>query len=465
MPLGGSSWRLQISGDKSLAIKPWNKESALEAAKHFKKRSEFAKKNAAAYDYAAREGILDEVCDHMRKQPRSWDKTSVLEVARQFKTRGEFAKHGKNAYMHAHRHGFLAEVCGHMQSFQKYSDQQLLQEALKYSRRIDFQKGSKNLYNTAHRRGLLDRICSHMLAMHMWDIRQVRELAGSYHRRSDFSKAQRGAYKWASKNGVLDQVFSHIPEKKRAKWDKSSVIALAIDCGTLVDLRKASKAAINAAMLDGYWQEVLDLFPDSGWYPEAIIEEARKYNSRSAFARGSIGAYRATLRLGLEEKVFNHMQDLIHHYSDQDLFDLAKRYKSRTDLVFDLPGASDAARKRGIWDQICEHMGPAKSGFREDKPAVLYLLVDSNISRINLGITGRFKARLATHNLNDRADYQVLRLIEFGEGETPRVAERLILEGIRAKGIEPLDGTREEFLDIHLIAIQTLFDEVVDAAK
>lgn len=447
--------------------KLYNKESVSEIASQFKTRTEFARAVSGAYNYAHRMGILDEVCAHMQAKPQPWSRERVAQIAKQFKTRGEFNKHAKAAYGFAHKKGFLDEVCSHMEWVQnaaKHSDERLHQEALKYSRRIDFQKGSKNLYNTAHRRDLLDQICAHMTPRHTWSLKEVKELAQPYKLRSSFQKENTGAYAWAHKQGLLDQVCSHMPTRPRKKWDKEAVLTLAKQCGTRVNLERTSKAAINAALSDGYWHEVLDLFPDSGWYPEAIFEEARKYKTRSEFAKGSIGAYRAAIRLGLEDKACDHMEWKIHHYSDEELSKLAQQYKTRTDFAYEYPGAANAARKRGIWEKICEHMGPVKSGFREDKPAVLYLLVDHNISRVNVGITGRFKHRLATHNLNDRADYQVLRLVEFTEGETPRSAERLILEGLREKGIEPLDGTREEFSDVHLFEVQSLFDEVVDAA-
>ena len=450
-----------------MSRKLYNKESVSEIAAQFKTRSEFALAVSGAYNYAKRMGILDEVCAHMQAKPQPWTRERAARVAKQFKTRTEFNKHAKAAYSFAYRKGILDEICGHMTLVQhayKYSDQQLREEAQKYRRRIDFQNGSKQLYKAALNRGLLDQICAHMTARHTWDIRTVKELAKPYKKRNDFAQANRGAHKWASMHGVLDQVCAHMPVRSRGKWTKQAVLALARQCGTRVNLERKSKAAINAALSDGYWHEVLDLFPDSGWYPEAIFEEARKYKTRSEFAKGSIGAYRAAIRLGLEDKACDHMEWKINHYSDEELAKLAKQYKTRTDFVYEYPGAANAARNRGIWEKICEHMGPVKSGFREDKPAVLYLLVDHYISRVNVGITGRFKHRLATHNLNDRADYQVLRLVEFTEGETPRAAERLILEGLREQGIEPLDGTREEFSDAHLFTVQSLFDEVVDAA-
>ena len=447
--------------------KLYNKENVTEIAAQFKTRTEFVRAVSGAYNYAHRMGILDEVCAHMQAKPKPWTKDRAAQVAKQFKTRTEFNKHAKAAYAYAHRKGILDEVCSHMKWAQhayKYSDQQLREEALKYRRRVDFQNGNKKLYKAALHRGLLDQICGHMIVRHTWDLRKVIELAKPYRRRNDFAQDHRGAHKWASMHGLLDQVCAHMPIKGREKWNKQAVLALAKKCGTQEELRKASKAAMNAAQSDGYWHEVLDLFPDSGWYEEAVIEEARKYKTRNEFAAGSIGAYRAAIRLGLQAVAFDHMEELLHQYTEEELADLARQFKTRTDFAYNYPAAAAYARRHNIWDSICEHMGSAKSGFRDDKPAVLYLLVDHSISRINVGITGRFKHRLAAHNLSDRAEYQVLRLVEFTEGETPRTAERLILEGLREKGIGPLDGTREEFSDVHLFEVQSLFDEVVDAA-
>tara|TARA_B110000093_G_scaffold116219_2_gene124527 strand:- start:4479 stop:4796 length:318 start_codon:yes stop_codon:yes gene_type:complete len=43
------------------------------------------------------------------------------------------------------------------------------------------------------------------------------------------------------------------------------------------------------------------------WTPETIATEARKYNARSEFSKGSIGAYSAAGRLGIRNDVCMHM--------------------------------------------------------------------------------------------------------------------------------------------------------------
>ncbi len=47
----------------------------------------------------------------------------------------------------------------------KWSDENIKEEALKYNRRSDFYRGSKGAYNFAWKKGILDDICSHMIRL------------------------------------------------------------------------------------------------------------------------------------------------------------------------------------------------------------------------------------------------------------------------------------------------------------
>jgi hypothetical protein len=97
---------------------------------------------------------------------------------------------------------------------QKYSDQQLAEEALRYSRRVDFQKGSRNMYKAALARGLLDSVCGHMEARQSWTQSKVKKEALRYNTRGDFAEFSRSAYTWASRKGVLDDICSHMMSKE-----------------------------------------------------------------------------------------------------------------------------------------------------------------------------------------------------------------------------------------------------------
>ena len=89
-------------------------ESVKEEANKYKTRSEFEKGSGGAYQWAQRNGLLDEVCSHMEVVRSVWSLESVKEEAKKYNTRSQFQENSKGAYDWAHRNGLLDEVCGNM---------------------------------------------------------------------------------------------------------------------------------------------------------------------------------------------------------------------------------------------------------------------------------------------------------------------------------------------------------------
>jgi hypothetical protein len=100
----------------------------------------------------------------------------------------------------------------------------------------------------------------------IWTDEKIREVAANHTNRSEFQNAHKGAYFAAGQRGILNNVCGHMLLKKR---------------------------------LNGYWDD-----------PGLLHAEARKYIHRSAFERGSPGAFKAAKRLGILETVCAHMPRL-----------------------------------------------------------------------------------------------------------------------------------------------------------
>lgn len=109
--LGATTMRLgKISKDSEIY------QTILKSAKKFKRRGHFQINDQLNYMRAYRYRILDEVCSHMKEkhQEIKWDIKSLKKEALSYNTRSEFQNKSQSAYITAYVNGILDEVCSHM---------------------------------------------------------------------------------------------------------------------------------------------------------------------------------------------------------------------------------------------------------------------------------------------------------------------------------------------------------------
>jgi hypothetical protein len=92
------------------------------------------------------------------------------------------------------------------------------------------------------------------------------------------------------------------------------------------------------------------------WCKERCAEEAKKYQSRAEFDRGSPSAYAACLRHGWMDEVCSHMKPLRTSWTKEMCAEVARKYGSRSTFATQDGAAYQAAAKRGWLDEICSHM-------------------------------------------------------------------------------------------------------------
>tara|TARA_B100001094_G_C17749285_1_gene584979 strand:+ start:44 stop:562 length:519 start_codon:yes stop_codon:yes gene_type:complete len=101
----------------SRVIKPgrkrWDLKKAVEDAAPFKTKSEWVRKPGGAYQWARKNGVLDQCCEHMRPGG-TWNMETVTAEAKKYTSRYEFYKNSGGAYQWARGNGHLDEVCEHM---------------------------------------------------------------------------------------------------------------------------------------------------------------------------------------------------------------------------------------------------------------------------------------------------------------------------------------------------------------
>lgn len=177
----------------------------------------FQKGNSLVYNYAARHGWLDEICQHMDRntlKAQHWTKERCQEEAYKYKTRKDFQEGCRGAYAAAYRNKWLDEICSHMERPTPHNRfwtiEKCREEALKYTTRKDFQEGSGGAYNAAKKMGLIDTICAHMPRTNKpagyWTKDQCIKEARKNKTMSEFRKNCPSAFSIAWRNGWIDDI-------------------------------------------------------------------------------------------------------------------------------------------------------------------------------------------------------------------------------------------------------------------
>ena len=191
------------------------------AAKKYKTRTEFQKGSQYDYEVARQNGVLDEVCAHMKSMKRGakpyWNLKNVKAVAKKCKTRNQFSRNYTVAYQWACKNGVLDEVCAHMKYTVRiqWNLAKVKAEAKKYNTRTEFFKNSSSAYYWAKKNKHLDKVCTHMTKAiganrSCWSLEQLKAEAKKYNSPTEFKEESPYAYKCALRTGILNHICAHM---------------------------------------------------------------------------------------------------------------------------------------------------------------------------------------------------------------------------------------------------------------
>ena len=94
-----------------------------------------------------------------------------------------------------------------------------------------------------------------------------------------------------------------------------------------------------------------------------LREEALKYHSRNEFRNANVNAYQRALKRDIIDDVCQHMELGRKQVkrTDEMLQEEALKYHSRNEFRNASSSAYRTAFRRGIIDEVCQHMAPSKS--------------------------------------------------------------------------------------------------------
>jgi len=359
----------------------WTLDRVEEEALKYDTRSDSKNHSSAAYDFSLRQGWIDQVCAHMKviQEPKgSWTFERVMKEANKFTNTGDFQNKSKKAYSAARNHGWYDLVTAHMEKRNPkgyWTKNRVKQEALKYKTRSDFQKTSGSAYVKARAEKWLDEVCSHMLSPSElrdkeWDFDATVKEASKYKSNKDFMKGSPYAYRKAKKEGWLTKIRENFLVTKRAykvKYTKDFVRQEAQKFTNRYDFNLMSPSAYRKAQKSGWLDDICSHMtddvsvnskhkPNGYWTKERILEEAKRYKTKSEFQANNGSALTIARNKGWLGEACSHMQvenkKPSGYWTFVVLLKEASKYKSKNEFVKGSPLAARAAKRKGWLDEL-----------------------------------------------------------------------------------------------------------------
>lgn len=244
---------------------------------------------------------------------------------------------------------------GYWNNFERVHEQ-----ALKYKDRATFQKKSSSAYNVAGKMGWKDLVCSHMTRLGTKHDRMVYAYEFSDNNvyiglTFNINKRQQ-----AHLGGdVNSSVFKHM-----AGTGLIPVLVRITDYVQLEDAVSMEQQTVNL-YTSNEWN-ILNKVKTGGiggttkkWTIETLKEEAAKYSSKMDFYRESQSAYNIAYKINCMEEISAHMEQgkmPNGTWNKQTCTVEAQKYKTRTAFFKGSSGAYDYAHSHKILNDVCIHM-------------------------------------------------------------------------------------------------------------
>jgi len=300
----------------------WTDDKIKDESSKYDKVSDFIKGSKAAYTAAKKKGdeFFDDITSHMQKSNyRFWSDDDLRQEALKYNTKTEFQKNSPSAGVAARSRGknFFDDITSHMNKIKKdkWTDDELKQEALKYKTKVEFAKNNPSASQIAQRRGkeFWDDVTSHMNPLiHIWTDDELRQEALKYKTKSEFRDKSPKSFQVAIKRGkeFWDDVTSHMDILNRT-WSDDELRDEAAKYETLADFWRFSNSAAQTAIdrsREFYNDITYGLKKITQWTDEMLKDEALKYKTMPEFKKQSPNAYQTAYSRKILKDITTHME-------------------------------------------------------------------------------------------------------------------------------------------------------------
>jgi len=345
---------------KRRSVSSYTKNEILIISRKFSNRTDFHNHARPIWRAAKILGVYYECTAHMREKQKPkgyWTKKLCQIEALKFVTRYDFFKFGSAAYQAAKKSGWLNEICAHMQEVRKSRGHwrnldNLLSEAKKYKSRKAFAKGAPGAYGAASEMDVLDFVCKHMPSMgnlkrrlvYAWEFPGKVVYVGLTQDVEDREKRR--------KNSASDAVMIY-----RRKTGKAGKLVLKTEFLPVEEARK-NEAYFKELYQERGWK-VLNRVKTGAvggniiiWTKENCLKMARTCSSKQQFYTLHPCAYGAACEHGWLPDCYKHIKSkrkLNGHWSDENISQVVKQCKTRTEFETKFGSAAAAAYRRGTY--------------------------------------------------------------------------------------------------------------------
>ncbi|KJG00099.1 GIY-YIG nuclease family protein [Photobacterium angustum] len=406
----------------------WTKENCHKEALTHKTRVDLQRKCPSAYIRARANGWLDDICGHMTETQKPngyWTKKRCAREAKRFNTRTEFARGCSAAYDAAVTNKWVSDICGHMEIkgslrlravyaftfasghvyvgitcnikrrlndhlehegsavFQHIKETGSSYEFEQLTPYVDVKAASKKERELitkykAEGRAILNRTDGGELggSVIKWTKDKCKREALKYDQRSLFRDGSSSAYGAALRDGYLDEICSHMVSGRGngRYWTKERTALEAKKYNTRTEFKRGNGSAYGAACRNGWLNDICGHMietakPAGYWTKDNCAKEAKKYETRTAFKKGSSGAFTIAGRNGWLDDICEHMpkQKSKDHWTKENCQKEAIKCRTRSELKEVCYGAYRASLENGWLDEICGHM-PSRRAVKNKKP-------------------------------------------------------------------------------------------------
>lgn len=149
--------------------------------------------------------------------------------------------------------------------------------------------------------------------------------------------------------------------KKRVKWTDDMIASEAKKYSTRTEFAKKGYGAYSAATRRDILDHVCEHMPKNIWIKwtfDTLKSEALKYGTRNEFQKNSESAYQTAFQKGILDQICEHMTYVSYPWTDEELQREALKYDNQRDFFNGSPKAYWTAKFRKKIGDICKHMTP-----------------------------------------------------------------------------------------------------------
>lgn len=414
-------WQIQCYQYMCIRVKEYSREQLQEIALKYSTYKEFRKNDLGAYDGARKRGILEEICSHMPKLRKNNvyedkpDYKSCYQHARKFSSRSEFEKEDNRYYTYARKNGILDEICTHMLrrgnkkkrciyaaefddncayigltyfAERRWSDHMrtknsavnkhveetgLTPQWKRLTDYIDYQEASEQeglWKDTYAQKGwtILNKAKTGSLGGDQgYTFEEVMKEASQYDTLPEFFKGSPGHYQRAYRNGWMKDVRHICNSKWRSSFTEDVLREIFSKYDNIIELRKHRHAAVDAAYKLGIIEELTKDYiirPKKRYKVNRFTEQelydiAKQYKYRSEFNKANPKAYHNAKRKGILDKICAHMKKMPRlrtELTEKEIRTEALKYDKRSEFLKNAGIVAKRAQEMGIYEDVCAHM-------------------------------------------------------------------------------------------------------------